>query len=228
MAQSDEADERDKAPVTVQDLKKLTPQERIKRLKDLEEARKKEIEEAEQLISESEKELEDEERKRIPIPEAKATELSTLETIEGKQLVATHHFIQAQVQSPSLEEARQRPKSLEEVAAEEAPAIKPEPMSAAFQKPEYAIGTEPQRSAFGEYLSRSQQAITSTGIPSASQIEDRVKEFYKDKPVTGAEDGNLQKYFGMKEQVTGGYESRKREEEHSKQASEFYKKRSAP
>ena len=49
---------------TVDELKKLSPDERIKRLKELEEERKKEIEEAEELIKETTQELADAEEKK--------------------------------------------------------------------------------------------------------------------------------------------------------------------
>ncbi|MEK6854468.1 MAG: hypothetical protein AABX60_03965, partial [Nanoarchaeota archaeon] len=74
-------------PESVDELKRLSPQERIKRLKELEEERKKEIEQAEVLIKETVREIADaEEKKRIPIPQARATDLSALGTSEEKQI----------------------------------------------------------------------------------------------------------------------------------------------
>lgn len=209
----------------LEDIKKLDPQERIKRLKELEDARKKEIEEAETLIKETVRELEDaEERKKIPIPEAKATELSALETLEEKQIVATHHFLQTGT-AEQHQSQQQQQKSLEEVAAEEAP--KAGGQQPQFQKPEYAIGAEQRRSPFAEYVSGSQRTVTGAGMRAdGSPIEERITEFYKDRAVTGAEAGDVQqKYFGMGEQVTGGEYARKGEEEGRKEQSKFYERR---
>ncbi len=220
--------ERGREEAGLQDIKKLSPQERIKRLKELEEARRREIEEAESLIKETVLELEDaEERKKIPIPEAKATELSTLETLEGKQLVATHHFLS--MQAPETATAQQpQPKNLEEIASTEAQQPQQQ-QPQQFQKPAYAIGTAQQRPAFGEYLSRSQQTVTAAGMPPGSQIEEKITEFYKDKTVTGTEQGDAQqKYFGTHQQVTGGYEIRKREEDEKQKFYESQRRKAGP
>ena len=207
--------------VTVDELKKLSPEERIKRLKELEEERKKEIEEAEELIKETVRELaEAEEKRRIPIPEARATELSTLNTLEEKQLVATHHLLAAETATTHQPQNPQPQKSLEEVAAEEAPAQQQTQHDllgkgqSKLQRPEYAIGTEQQRPAFGEYLSKSQQTVTATGTPPGSSQLEKITEIYKDRAVTGAEAGDpQQKYFGTHQEVTGGYKIREAEEE---------------
>lgn len=215
---------------TVDELKKLNPEERIKRLKELEEERKKEIAEAEELIKETAQELADaEEKKKIPIPQARATDLSSaLTTAEEKQLVATHHMVTAEAPTQPLQQPQsQQQKSLEEVAAEEARAQPQAQQPQRFQKPEYAIGTEQQRPAFGEYLSKSQQTVTGGTPPGSSELE-KITEIYKDRAVTGAEAGDAQKkYFGTHQQVTGGYELRKREEEDRKERTE-YRRRGGP
>lgn len=62
------------------DVKNLPPEERIKKLKELEQKRKKEIEEAQKIIKESEKEL-TERRKwkdKVPIPEVAKEDLEGL------------------------------------------------------------------------------------------------------------------------------------------------------
>src|SRR3989338_1495328 len=82
----------EKGSEALKEIRKFSPEERIARLKELEDSRKREIEEAEALIKETVEELAEEKRK-IPIPEAKATDLSTLGTVEEKQLVSTHHFL---------------------------------------------------------------------------------------------------------------------------------------
>lgn len=219
--------------VTVDELKKLSPEERIKQLKELEEERKKEIAEAEELIKETARELADaEEKRRIPIPEARATELSTLNTIEEKQIFTTHHNLPQLALPAASPQPPQQPKTLEEVATEEA-GVQPQAQQAqqqmqGFRKPEYAIGTEQQRPAFGEYLSKSQQTVTGGTPPGSSELE-KITEIYKDRAVTGTEAGDAQqKYFGTQQQVTGGYEIRKREEEEKKVQYESQKRRTGP
>ena len=80
----------------IDELKKLSPSERIARLKELEEKRKNEIEEAEALIKESEREItiEDELRK-IPIPHAKFFDVSELGMVspEGKRAAKHARFM---------------------------------------------------------------------------------------------------------------------------------------
>ncbi len=219
---------------TVDELKKLSPEERIRRLKELEDERKKEIAEAEELIKETVSELARADDKiKTPIPEVRVTDLSTLNTLEERQLVTTHHNLpEAALLAVSPQPKQQ--KTLEEVAAEETPRQQTPQHDllgkgqSKFQKPDYAIGTEQQRPAFGEYLSKSLQTVTGGAPPGSSELE-KITEIYKDRAVTGAEaDDAQQKYFGTHQQVTGGYELRKREEEDRKVQYESQKKRGGP
>ena len=75
------------------DIKKLPPEERLKKLKELEESRKKEIEEARKLAAESEHEIALEEiRRDIPIPQLKAVDVDMLFTQEEKELFKSKRF----------------------------------------------------------------------------------------------------------------------------------------
>lgn len=76
------------------DLKKLPPDERIKKLKALEEEKRKEIEEAQQLLKESAVELEREEKikQEVPVPQMKAVDIGQLFTQEEKQVFATKRY----------------------------------------------------------------------------------------------------------------------------------------
>jgi len=92
----------------IEDLKRLPPAERLKKLKEIEEKRKQEISEAEELIRESMLEIDHvEERKEFPAPETKAESISHLVTRESKDLFKTKRFANG------------------EDAAEEAPAEEP-------------------------------------------------------------------------------------------------------
>lgn len=103
--------------LSIEEIKNLSPEERIKMLKEIEESKKKEIEEAETLISESMRELgEAKEKKDMPIPELKAEDISQLLTAEAKNMFATKRFINVK----GAEETTAGPGMLEEVAEQEA------------------------------------------------------------------------------------------------------------
>ena len=77
----------------IDDIKKLSPSERIKRLKELEEKRKKEIDEARKMITESEHEIVLEEiKKDIPIPEMTAIDPSTLFGETDTEMWGAKHY----------------------------------------------------------------------------------------------------------------------------------------
>ncbi|MFC1801522.1 hypothetical protein ACFLZB_03580 [Nanoarchaeota archaeon] len=70
------------------DLKKLSPEERLAKLKEIEEKSKKEIAEAQKLIQESEGEIEEKKKfeDKVPIPQLIAHENISLEAKEEKEM----------------------------------------------------------------------------------------------------------------------------------------------
>ncbi|MBI2664321.1 hypothetical protein HYX10_03195 [Candidatus Woesearchaeota archaeon] len=77
----------------LEEIRKLEPEERIKRLKEMEDERKREIEEAEALIRDSMLEIGEAEVKRhAPIEQVKAHDLSQLVTGEEKEVFKTARF----------------------------------------------------------------------------------------------------------------------------------------
>ncbi|MBW2978243.1 hypothetical protein KY331_05335 [Candidatus Woesearchaeota archaeon] len=104
------------------ELKKLSPQERIKKLKELQKKDKEEIEKAQNLILESEEDMaREEEVKKMPIPQLKAIDIGSLFSSEEKELFRAKRFIEvkkpeAEKEKPALPKPEERP--LEEVAAE--------------------------------------------------------------------------------------------------------------
>ncbi len=82
-----------------EDLKKLPPKERLKKLKELEKKKKQEIEEAHKQLLETEEEITEQQKwvDKVPIPEVEGG----LEGLgkDGKELLKTHHGV-----SESLEE----------------------------------------------------------------------------------------------------------------------------
>lgn len=82
------------ADVDTEDLKKLSPAERLKRLKEIELQKKKEIEEAQKLLRDTSEEIEEEEKKKenIPIPQVAATDEAILFTVEEREVFRLRRF----------------------------------------------------------------------------------------------------------------------------------------
>ena len=106
-------------------FKNLSPEQRIKKLKELQEKDKQEIEEAQKLIKESEEQAEAEEelKKQIPIPQLKTVDIESLFTAEEKELFRAKRFVE---DKKLQEEEKPKQKPLEETVATEAPKIIPE------------------------------------------------------------------------------------------------------
>ncbi len=105
------------------DLKKLPPEERIRRLKELEKERKKEIEEAQKEIQESEKELTERRKwkEKVPIPEFAKEDLEGLSE-EARQLLKERKGLavhQRKEMETEEEAPLQRRASLEEAIEQE-------------------------------------------------------------------------------------------------------------
>jgi len=132
----------------VKDLKKLPPEERIRKLKELAENDKKEIEEAQKLIRDSE--IEEEEKKKllrkIPIPQMKAVDIESLFSETEKQAFETVRQVQRKKEEPKMkdmasEEEKKSMDSLEETVKVEQPRFSEEE----FQENKqylHALGTE--------------------------------------------------------------------------------------
>ena len=105
------------------ELKKLSPKERIKKLKELQEKNKEEIEEAQKLLKEAEEQAEvEEELKEIPIPQLKAVDIGALFSPEERELFKAKRFV---TEKPKAEEAGEEKGELEAIA-ERAPRLPPE------------------------------------------------------------------------------------------------------
>lgn len=130
------------------ELKKLSPEERIKRLKELEESRKEEIEEARKLIRESEEEIgrEQEQKKQVPIPQVRADSIEHLVSPEEKSIYATKRFVSTQPrqEAVSVAESEAAEVELEETVAEHE--IKEKEAEAAKQDQYKLAGMEEERS----------------------------------------------------------------------------------
>ena len=101
-------------------FRNLPPEDRIKKLKELEEKKKKEIEEAEKMIRESVDELKEQKKweEKVPIPEVATEDVETLGE-EGRVLIKAHKNL-ARKEKMAEESAPAEPKkSLEETLAGE-------------------------------------------------------------------------------------------------------------
>lgn len=83
------------ADFDAEELKKLSPERRLKVLKELEEKSRQEIEEARKLMAESEREIEikEEIERDMPVPQLAAVDVESLFTPEEKELFRTKRFI---------------------------------------------------------------------------------------------------------------------------------------
>ena len=136
-----------------EDLKKLPPEERIKRLKELEQKRKKEIEDAQTQIRESEQELSARKRwvEKVPIPEVIKEDLEGLSE-EGKQLLKVHKG--KAVEKKEVEEEKKpsvprgKASALEETVAREKIELPPEALGMEYgakSAPAFAVSYHPLR-----------------------------------------------------------------------------------
>ncbi|MEE9525105.1 MAG: hypothetical protein V3V78_00680 [Candidatus Woesearchaeota archaeon] len=105
----------------INELKKLSPKERIKKLKEIQERDKAEIEKAQGMLKEAEDEavIEDELRD-IPIPQLKAVDIDGLFSPAEKELFKAKRFTS---DKPKEVEKKEEKKGALESIAEEAPKI---------------------------------------------------------------------------------------------------------
>lgn len=186
----------------IEDAKKLEPEERLRRLKELEEERKREIEEAEALIRDSFREIsEAEERKHAPIKQVTADDISQLLTVEEKRMFKTARFADSS-NGRHKEETKEQHEmhNLEGVAEEEA--RNKEQLSHA---PIYGKALEEARKGI-DYSAR----MTATG----ERIEQKesIHEIYSSRSVTGESEEPQNTYVrGAVEERTSGMYARKKE-----------------
>jgi hypothetical protein len=119
----------------IKKLKKLSPKERVERLKELQKKDREEIEKAQKLLQETEEELgREKELEKIPIPQLKAVDIDALFSPEEKELFKAKRFA---AERPGKEEKPEKipvkgRAELERIA-EEAPRFLPEEEAAQAQ-----------------------------------------------------------------------------------------------
>lgn len=165
------------------DLKRLSPRERLIRLRELEEKRKQEITRAQEMMKESEREIEFEEGlKGVPIPQVKAVDIHSLFTPEEKEVFKVRRYAH---ETPRLEEEvpQKREVSLEEAVEEEAAQRE---ITAA---PQYGASLEEARQLVDTITSAYQSGafkeiageVYSTGLSEkqAQELRERVENYEK-------------------------------------------------
>jgi len=79
---------------TIDDLKKLSPKERIQKLKDLQDKNKQEIEQAQKMLSQAVDEaVVEDELRDIPVPQLKVEDIDALFSPEERELFKAKRFI---------------------------------------------------------------------------------------------------------------------------------------
>jgi hypothetical protein len=121
----------------LKNLKKLSPEERIKRLKELEDERKKEIEEAEKMIKESQDEIQHQRelKSKVPIPQVAAIDVDALFSQEEKEIFKVSHgegprrVVEEVVKKP----VKEKPENLEEAVGDAPQPLPEEDSNRAYQ-----------------------------------------------------------------------------------------------
>ncbi len=143
----------------LKELKNLSPEERIRKLKEIEEKDKEEIEKAHQLIKESEDEIEIEEKiKQVEIPSEKKVDVSRLFKSEEDSLEET---VKKEAPKVSEEELRKQQTYLKEL-----------PTQKIEQKAEYLQ----QRVQQTGYVSNEQRSEISSMYQELKQREEDFKQ----------------------------------------------------
>lgn len=174
-------------------LDNLYPEERIKRLKELEQKRKKEIEEAQKKIKESEEELRErlKWKERVPIPEFAQEELRGLSE-DAKEILQRHRGIKKIIEKPEEDILLSKKKlSLEEaVNVENLKNIPPEILEADYTQ---HLSRKPVQSLYQE-MADIQKEVEEKGY--ISREEERRVEY-----MMGAMERKREEGYNFSEEV---------------------------
>jgi hypothetical protein len=149
----------------VDDLDKLPPEERIKKLKELEKKQKEEIKKAQDLIKKSEEELEEkeEEKRKIPVPLLKSVDIEHLFGGEEKDLFETKRYVKKE-------------KPLEETVVEEKPKLTQEQVEQL--QVQYSVQRNTEMDKIYNRVKEVYQQFKETGEVTAKQMGEVVAAAY--------------------------------------------------
>jgi len=110
----------------IEELKKLSPKERIKKLKELQKKDKAEIKKAQELLKKAEEESEVEDKlHEIPVPELNPVDIDELFSSDEKKLFEAQGITTKKVKKEPKQKEQEKPGALEKIA-ETAPKLTPE------------------------------------------------------------------------------------------------------
>ena len=146
------------------EIKKLSPEKRIEKLKKIEEENKKEINEAEKIIKDSIREINVKEKIRdLPIPQIKAVDIESLFSPEEKEVFAVKRYKDLVVRHAEEEKAEI---PLEETVKQEEPRATKEELAAhiKYQVLANELRREPTENVVQELENIYHQVIEGTGV----------------------------------------------------------------
>jgi len=152
------------------ELKNLPPEERIRKLKQLEEQKKKEIEDAQKQIRDSEKELTEKQKtkEKIPIPQVARESLKDL-TNEEKEILRTHRGLKKEERGEVEEKIEKAEKKSShgdlEFLAREKVDLPPELMQSEYT---LKLSQRPMRDLYAE-MTKITQAVEDKGYVNAEE-----------------------------------------------------------
>lgn len=174
-----------------EELKNLPPEERIKKLKELEKQKKKEIEDAQKQIRESENELSEriKWKEKVPIPAVASEDVEALSEAE-KEVVMAHKGIRKKSkESPEVKKKEKKDDAnLEEITAAEKVELPPELMEAEYTK---HLSQRPMQNLY-EDIKRINEAVEEKGY--VSREEERRIEYLSSAVERKLEDVHAGKY----------------------------------
>jgi hypothetical protein len=125
----------------LEEAMQLSPQERMRRLKEIEQRRKNEIDDAHRLLQQAETELE--EKDKLPIPELRSMDTSTLFGETDRQMFRMKQFTSEKKAEPKTQ-GKKTETGLEDTVIEEARQLTPEQLA---RQQEYQIELAQQPTA---------------------------------------------------------------------------------
>ena len=146
----------------INNVKKLSVEDRIKKLKEIEKKNKEEIKKAQDLLRESEEELEekDKERADIPIPQMRAVDIDALFSEEERQMFKAKHFREDKHKKEDI--------VLEDTVSVEERKLKPEQIEIVQQQYRTQLSKEPIKNLYNK-VNEIRQNVSSNGYMSEEQ-----------------------------------------------------------
>lgn len=171
------------AKADIEDIKKLSVEERIRKLKDMQEKNKEEIKKAQELLRESEEELEEKEKEKaeIPIPQLRAVDIGELFTEEEKQMFNAKRF--------KTEEPEKKEEALEETVEAEEKKLTPEQIEQVQQQYRTQLTKESAEELYSR-IKGMQQNVQASGYMTKEQANQLANmEYALDKREQAMETG---------------------------------------